>query len=255
MFNTFPSLTNLSMARLASVMLGGKDPLPQLQSLKLMDVSTPSIAMQFNRLVALKQLKVAGKAFQFVSLEQDIIFPTLEELYISIPSLPWDRIMAPRLWKVSASKGDIAVDFFGRHPTIRDLQYVAWINDNEFDVIAKALINLERLDVGVPLIRLCRPLDSNSPVFPLQKLRHLFVKDTRISLEDFEELVRLRCQIQRSHGRGDLVPLEALFFTADVGELDSLCWRKSSLLTDVCQTVSIWQSDNSVCTVELRWLK
>jgi hypothetical protein len=257
-FNTFPSLTTLSMARLGSVVLGGTDPLPQLQTLKLMDVSTPSIAMQFNRLVALKRLKVTGKVFHLISLEQDVTLPMLEELDISSPGFPWDRITAPKLWKIGTNQVDTAVAFFGRHPTIRYLEYAAWIDDNEFDVIAKALVKLEHLDVGVPLIRLCRPLSSNSPDLPLQKLRHLAVedaKDARVSLEDFEELVRLRCQIQRSHGRGDLVPLESLFIVVAVEELDSLCWRKSSLLTDVCQTVSIWKSDNSVCDVELWWRK
>jgi hypothetical protein len=258
MFNTFPSLTTLSMTKLGSVILGGTDTLPQLQALELMNVSIPSLTTQFNRLIALKRLKVTGKAFQFASLEQDITFPMLEELEISSLRFPWDRITAPKLWKVIANEDAAAVAFFGRHPTLRHLTYLAWIDDNEFDVIAKALVNLEHLDAGVALIRLCRPLNSNSPILPLQKLRHLDIEDTkddRVSLEDFEELVRSRCQIQRSHGRGDLVMLETLFIMINVEELDSLCWRKSSLLTDVRQIVSIWESDNSLCTVELRWLE
>jgi hypothetical protein len=246
------------MTKLGSVILGGTDTLPQLQTLKLMNVSIPSLTTQFNRLIALKRLKVTGKAFQFASLGQNITLTMLEELEITSSGFPWDQITAPKLWKISANKDDAAVAFFRRHPTLRYLEYVAWIDDNEFDVIAKALVNLERLDVGVPLIKLCRPLDSNSPLLPLQKLRHIHVfndEDVRVSIEDFEELVRLRCQIQRSHGKGDLAMLETLFITVYVKELDSLSWRKSSLLTNVRQQVVTWGSDNSICTVKLWWLK
>jgi hypothetical protein len=118
----------------------------------------------------MQRLELEGKAFNFVSLEEDITLLMMEELVILMPDFPWNRITAAKLWIVGARESNSIISFFHRHPTISRLQYEEWDEGDEFGDIAKILVNLESLDTGVSLIMLCRPLDSNSPLLPLNKL-------------------------------------------------------------------------------------
>jgi hypothetical protein len=146
--------------------------------------------------------------------------------------------------------------FLCRHPSITSLQIDVWITKSHFEPIAKALVHLEDLDVGLDPTMLCKPLNPDSPLMPFPKLKTLVIEDredSRISLEDFESLVRSRRHLSHPQGRGATTMMESLEVTVNVADIDSLPWRKSSLLAQAQQNITIWDNDKSICTIELRW--
>jgi hypothetical protein len=255
-----PSLKTVQLKGVGPITLGGTKTFGQIKDLYLEGASIPSLSHHLTRFLGLQLLTIRGKNFSMLPLVDDIVLPKLQELLIrNLTGFPWSRITAPRIWYVETDEVtglDESIAFLCRHPSITSLHLDVWITETQFEVIAKSLVYLEHLSVEMSTARLYKPLNPDSPLMLLPKLKTLEIddrQDFRLSLEDFESLVRSRLQLSHSQRRGDITIMESLKITVNTAEIDSLPWRKSSLLTRAQQDIEIWDHFKSMCTVELRW--
>jgi hypothetical protein len=187
---------------------------------------------------------------------QDIVLPRLTLLTISsVNGFPWDRISTPLLRTVeTGDNSDSARAFLCRHPSIHTLRYFL-INEPGFKDIAKSMVNLKRLVISGFIDGLFKEIDPDVPFPPFPNLIELTLDQLfmpPISLEDFEQLLKIRCLPREpSDPIMALRILELVIYLRTI-ELNSVPWRQSALLSHVQLTVEKWGHEEANCKVKLK---
>jgi hypothetical protein len=182
--------------------------------------------------------------------------PELTFLVVNnVGNFPWDRVSAPLLGFVETNDGnDSARAFLCRHPSIRRLRYSGEIDVPKFKDIAQALVNLDSLFLAGCFEGLFQELDPDIPFPPFPKLKTLGLNTqiSDLSLEDFEQLMQLRCLPRQPSDITEFKTISSLSIHLPKDELDSAPWRRSSLLDHVQQSV---KEDGIECTFTLEMPK
>jgi hypothetical protein len=184
--------------------------------------------------------------------------PELRVLVVEeVANFPWDRMSAPLLGVVQTWNEDVSVmAFLCRHPSIYRLHYPGNIGVTQFKDIAKAMVNLDSLLLGGGFEGLFREIDPDIPFPPFPKLKTLELDTTysysHLSLQDFEQLMRLRCLPRQPLDEMEFEMVSLLSIHVAIEDFDSAPWRRSSLLDHVQQSVEV---EDYKCTVTLKMPK
>lgn len=207
-------------------------------------MSTFGLSQYLVRHQHLQELVVTWTRFDVEPFVQDIVMPELRFLVVEESlNFPWDNISAPLLGVVEIDTyddRDVPISFLCRHPSIHRLQYSYLISITGFKEIAKAMVNLNSLCLRGSFKGLFREIDPDIPFPPFPKLKTLelfYQSPSDLSLQDFEQLMRVRCLPQQSLDKKEIETISLLTIHLETDELDSAPWRRSSLLDHVQQRV------------------
>jgi hypothetical protein len=255
----YPKLEFIQLDGLGVVTFEALNTLPSLHRLHILNMKALHVPRCLAQHSQLQELVIRGKEFDMEHSTQDIVLPKLTHLTISsVNGFPWDRISTPLLRTIDIDtryNSDSARAFLCRHPAIHTLQYLTPINEAGFKDIAKSMVNLRSLLIGGFIDGLFKEIDSDIPFPPFPKLKMLIIDQVftpPISLEDFEQLLRIRClpcepsDTNKTHRISDLaIALRTI-------ELNSVRWRQSALLARVSQTIKKQGHNEAHCTVVFR---
>jgi hypothetical protein len=167
--------------------------------------------------------------------------PELRVLVVEdVANFPWDCISAPLLGVVETwQDGDGVTAFLCRHPSIHRLHYSGQFGVTQIKGIAKALVNLNSLLLANGFEGLFREIDPDIPfpLFPKLRTLELDTQSSHLSLQDFEQLVRLRCLPRQPLDKPEFETISSLSIRLPKDNLDSAPWRQSSLLAHIQQSV------------------
>ena len=257
LLETFPNIEFIQLTGLGIINFDGLDGLPSFRRLHIAETLTLGLSWYLGRHQHLQELSLKSVDIDAEPFIQDIVMPELKVLVVEHSfTFPWDRMSAPLLGVVETDdEDDGARAFLCRHPSIHRLHYPVEISVPEFKEIAKAMVNLNSLLLISCFEGLFREIDPDIPFPPFPKLKTLEL-DTSffidLSLEDFEQLMRLRCLPQQSSDKTKSETVSLLSIHLPRGELDLAPWRRSSLLDHVQQSVK----ENGIkCTFTLEMPK
>jgi len=254
--DAFPNIEFIQLIGLGIINFDGLDALPSFRRLHIVKMSTSGLSRYLVRYQHLQELVVKLVQFDIEPVMQDIVMPELRFLMVhSTSNFPWDRVSAPLLGVVETNDGsDGARAFLCRHPSVHRLQYPVPIGVTEFKEIAKAMVNLNSLLLGRSFEGLFKEVDPDIPFPPFPKLKtlELGTNHSRLSLQDFEQLMRLRCLPRRPSDKTEIETISLLSIHMSLEEFESAPWRRSSLLDHVQESV---EEDWFECTVTLEMPK
>lgn len=228
---------------------------PSMLKLSIHNSSAPSLLLQLSKFPGIQDLQIIGQEFTMHPMSEDIVLPQLQILHIlGVVDFDWSRISAPRLRNVldnNSNHDHRYVAFCVRHPSIVELTYSTWINEDHLKALANSMSNLEYLDTGGDLRGMYLEVVPEMPFPPFPKLKTLCVDDTgshRISLVEFESFVLTRLLPQPSQEKP---ALEVWKIIVNINEMDLLPWRKSDLFSRLHEIHETCHYDNSMRYVVL----
>ena len=253
----FPRLEFIQLDGLGVVTFEALNTLPSLHRLHILNMKALHVPRCLAQHLQLQELVITGKEFDMEQFTQDIVLPKLTLLTInSVNGFPWDRISTPLLRTMEMGvNSDSARAFLCRHPAIHTLRYLTPINEAGFKDTAKSMVNLRSLLIGGFIDGLFKEIDPDIPFPPFPKLKMLVIDQlftAPISLEDFEQLLRIRCLPQEPSDTNKTHRISDLAIAFRTIELNSARWRQSALLARVSQTIKKQGHNEAHCAV---WFK
>jgi hypothetical protein len=230
-----PNIESIRLDGLGVVAFEGLTPLPSLHRLQILNMETSGLPQFLAQHSQLQELIIDGKRFEMEEFMEDIILPELMLMRIHLVNgFPWDRISAPLLQIMNVDDGsDRARAFICRHPHTQDLLYFNPINELGFKDIAKSMVNLRSLLISGFTDGLFKEIDPDVPFPPFPQLIEL-VLDQRftppISLENFEQLLKIRCLPREPSDTNKTQRISRLTISLPTNELNSVQWRQSTSL-------------------------
>jgi hypothetical protein len=253
-----PKLELIQLEELGIVTFEALTTLPSLRRLYIFNMKAfhlPPFLAQHSRL---QELVIEGDQFDMEPFAQDIVLPGVVLMAIKLVNgFPWDRISAPLLRQVEMDDdSDNARAFLCRHPSIHILRYLILISELGFKELAKSMVNLRTLFIAGSTDGLFMEIDPDIPFPPFPKLRKLMLDqlDTaNISLEKFEQLLKIRCLPRDPSDTNNTERILSLGISLPTIELNSVRWRRSALLAHIPQTIDKWGESEVNCTVNLKF--
>jgi len=250
-----PNIESIRLDGLGVAVFEGLTTLPSLRRLRILNMEAPGLPRFLAQHSQLQELVIRGKRFDMEQFAQDIVLPGLTLMTIdSVNGFPWDRVSTPVLRNVETDDdSDSARAFLCRHSSIHTLRYLTPLNELGFKDIAKSMVNLRSLLIGGSIDGLFKEIDPNVPFPPFPKLKKLALNQLftpPISLEDFEQLLKIRCLPREPSDTNKTHRILDLGISLRKIELNSVPWCQSALLAHVPQTVTGYNKVN--CTI---WLK
>jgi hypothetical protein len=252
-----PNIESIQLCGLGIVAFEGLTTLPSLRRLHVLDMQAPDLPQFLAQHSQLQELIIEGNLFTMEEFIEDIVLPELTVMKIKfVGGFPWDTISTPLLRTVETDDdSDSARAFLCRHPAIHTLRYLTPINEAEFKDLAKSMVNLTNLAIGGFIDGLFKEIDPDIPFPPFPKLKILVfnqILTPQISLEEFEQILRIRSLPREPSDTNKTQRISELAIHLRSKELDSVPWRQSVLLAHIPQTVSKWGVNEANCTVSLK---
>lgn len=250
-----PKLNAVQLERLRVVAMTGADLFPSLITLHLVDICMPSMALHLTRFPNLQLLTITGD-FEMDPLTRDISMASLNSLKVEdVAGFPWNRITAPQLTYIVTDDED-AIPFLCRHPSISSLKLNTILSEESFKSLALHLINVEILDIAGHIGGLFRQVSPEVPFPPFPRLEELSIQvgeEFTLSLEDVEDVVKMRCQPSQASENEEIALLSTWTINGEAKFLEHTAWRTSPLLSNFQQAFEKSGDEEPWCTLSLRW--